>query len=75
MLHHFHHCAGLKLNKYKTETFQLSVVSHNIDRKYGLKWGSKKVNVTGVTVGYNMKMLTTALMQEKVLKARDLLNT
>ena len=51
LLHHFHHCAGLKLNKHKTEAFQLGVVSNNTDSKYGLKWGSKKVKVTGVTVG------------------------
>ena len=74
LLHHCHHCAGLKLNKHKTEAFQLGVVSNNIDSKYGLKWGSKKVKVTGVTVGKNMKMLTTALIEEKVLKVRNLLN-
>ena len=70
MLHHFHHCAGLKFNKHKTGAFQLSVVSHNTDSKYGLNWGSQKVKVTGVTIGKNMKMLTTALLviEERVLK-------
>ena len=68
LLHHFHHCAGLKLNKHKTEAFQLGVVSNNIDSKYGLNWDSKKVKVTGVTVGKNMKMLITALIEEKVFK-------
>ena len=74
LLHHFHHCAGLKLNTHKTEAFQLGVVSNNIDSKYGLRWGSKKIKVTGVTVGKNMKLLTTALIEEKVLKVRNLLN-
>ena len=36
LCHHFHHCAGLKLNKHKTEAFQLGVVSNNIDSKYSL---------------------------------------
>ena len=74
MLHHFHQCAGLKLNKHKTEAFQLGVVSHSIDSKHGLTWGAKKVKVTGITVGKNMKMLTTSLVEEKVLKVRNLLN-
>ena len=74
LLHHFHHCAGLKLNTHKTKAFQLGVVSNNIDSKYGLRWGSKKIKVTGVTVGKNMKLLTTALIEEKVLKVRNLLN-
>ena len=59
MLHHFHHCASLKLDKHKTEAFQLGVVSHKIDSKYGLKHGTDKVKVTGVTFGKNMKMFTT----------------
>ena len=33
-----------------------------------------KVKVTGVTVGKNMKTLTTTLIEEKVLKVRNLLN-
>ena len=74
LLRHFHHCAGLKLNTDKTEAFQLGVVSNNIDSKYGLRWGSKKVKVAGVTVGKNMKMLTTTLIEKKVLKVRNLLN-
>ena len=37
MLHHFYHCAGLKLNIHKPDTFRLGVVSHDINSKYGLK--------------------------------------
>ena len=70
MLHHFHQCAGLKLNKHKTESFQLSVASCSIDSKHGLK----KIKVTGITVGKNMKMFTT-LLEEKFLKIRNICST
>ena len=57
MLHHFNQCTCLKLNKYKTEAFQLGVVSRSIDSKHALKWDAKNIKVTGFTVGKHTKML------------------
>ena len=74
ILNHFNKCAGLKLNKDKTEAFQLGINSHTIQAKYGLKWVNGPIKVTGIWVGKNMQSLSVDSIEEKIQKLKILLN-
>ena len=55
LLDHFHKCAGLKLNKDKTEAIQLGIVNRKFYKGFGLKWSNGPLKVTGIWVGKDMK--------------------
>ena len=73
ILHHFSKCAGLQLNKDKTEAFQLGLNSHIIKAKYGLKWVNGPIKVTGIWVGKNIQSLLIDSIEEKIQKLKVLL--
>ena len=74
ILNHFSKCAGLKLNKDKTEAFQLGINTHAIKDKFGLKWVNGPIKVTGIWVGKNIKSLSVSAIEEKIQKLKVLLN-
>ena len=74
VLNHFEKCAGLKLNKEKTEAFQLGINQIKIENMFGLKWVNGPIKVTGVSVGNNIAELSERMISEKVEKVKCLLN-
>jgi exonuclease III len=74
LLNHFANCAGLKLNKEKTQAIQLGEESKKISCKFGLNWDQEYVKVTGVVVGKNIKDAQSRILEEKLVKIQSLLN-
>ena len=73
-LKHFSRCAGLKLNKDKTEAIQLGIPFVRILSKFGIKWVLGPVKVIGVWVGPDQNNLFEKNFINKIGKVKTLLN-
>lgn len=74
LLEHFYKCAGLRLNKEKTEAVQLGLINNGNLKGHGIKWVDKNIKTLGVWVGKNTGDLQTTNLDEKVQKIKNLLN-
>ena len=73
-LDHFYKCAGLKLNKDKTEAILLGKKTLKVNDKMGLNWVKGPIKVTGIWVGHNIAELSQNSINEKIQKIKTLLN-
>ena len=74
LLDHFFSCAGLKLNKEKTEAVKLGVGNKGDLSVHGIKWVENKIRSLGIWVGNDMGELTIVNLEERVQKIRNLIN-
>ena len=74
ILDHFYKCAGLKLNKDKTEAILLGKTTRPVNDKMGLNWVKGPIKVTGIWVGHNIAELSQNSINEKIQKIKTLLN-
>ena len=73
-LEHFSCCAGLKLNKEKTEAIQLGKVTCFIKNKFAIKWVKGPIKVIGIWVGKDKEVLYDKNITAKIEKLKKLLN-
>lgn len=73
-LEHFSQCAGLKLNRDKTEAIQLGLHTEHIKSKFGIKWVEGPTKVIGVWVGKDNNVLYEKNIKTKIDKLNTLLN-
>ena len=74
LLTHFHECAGLKLNKDKTEAIALgSKDIYDITRR-GIKFVKGPVKVLGIWVGKNQEEVICKNFENKMQKLKNLIN-
>ena len=74
LLEHFHKCAGLKLNKEKTEAVKLGQGSVDSKSKFGIKWVTGPVKVLGLWVGKDKEEVIHKNFDIKLEKLRRLIN-
>ena len=73
-LKHFSGCAGLKLNKDKTEAIQLGTLINKINSKFGIKWVEGPTKVIGIWVGKDQQQLKEKNIINKIEKLKTMLN-
>ena len=71
---HFYHCAGLKLNREKTEGILLGQNNNNDLSKYGIKIVKDTVRSLGILVGKDTNNIIEANFNLKIKKIKNLLN-
>ena len=74
LLEHFHKCAGLKLNKDKTEAINLG--RRDIDNKYenGIRYVKGPVKILGIWIGKDFEEMIEKNFENKVKKLTHLIN-
>ena len=73
LLEHYGRCAGLKVNKEKSEIIQLGVTDGKSD-KSGLKWVDGPIKTLGVWVGKNTEEIIKINFEERIKKLENMLN-
>ena len=74
VLEHFYQCAGLRLNKDKTEVLPLGLHNYpNLD-SFGLKEVTENVKSLGIILSKNTKNIVSNNFSEKIMKLKNLLN-
>ena len=73
LLNHFYQCAGLKLNKDKTEAMVLGNSNLNLV-KYGITVTKKQVKSLGIIIQKDLTDLESINFEEKILKVKNILN-
>ncbi len=73
LLNHFEKCAGLKLNKEKSETI---ILGRDIAEKsvYGIKVSDKPIKVLGIWISKDIEDISSLNFDERVDKLKNLLN-
>ena len=74
ILQHFEKCAGLKLNKDKTEAIKLGISSNTDKKTYGLKWVPGPVKVLGIWVGKDQQQIRSKNFDIKLDKLKRKIN-
>ena len=74
VLNHFHKCAGLKLNKAKTEAIVLGQ-GNDIDLNiYGINTVKSTIKSLGIIIGKDLKKISEHNFKDKIIKIKNLLN-
>jgi len=74
LLDHFHKCAGLKLNKEKTEAIQLGQSNMDNKNKFDIKYVNGPVKVLGIWVGKDPQEVIIKNFEHKIKKLKKLVN-
>ena len=73
-LDHFYRCAGLRLNKDKTEAFLLGQNNNICLKQFGIKIIENQFKSLGIVLSKNPKAIVQYNFDNKILKVRNLLN-